>query len=290
MIGIGSVERDLPAARKRPLRSTRSVFAVLILAIGLLCAGAVSASADGTVTLPGSPLTVSVGSLGECQSSYANVTGANFYPPTVTLGDCGFFLAFPAGVGNPAAIEQTAKTGSVFGFTGQAGPFIENATGGVLYTAISQGAPSGSGTAADPYKEITTFKASLENKDYALITATTTYINGAAGFTTSYDVQNVTGQTITGLTTAPAATLHFHALEAGDLYVANSDTGTGVFLGGPPRFIGGQNTLTGTIGGFIEASPEWTNWQEGAYSDSIWEAVRKSAAATPSSTTRSTRT
>ena len=281
MIGIGSAERGLSAGRRHRLRGTRGVIAVVLSAIGLLSAGAAGAAADGTVTLPGSPLIVSVGSLGECQSSYANVTGANFYPPTETLGDCGFFLAFPAGVGNPAALEQTEKTGSVFGFTGQAGPFIDDATGGVLYTAISQGASSGSGTATDPFTEVTTFKASIEGKDYALITATTTYVNGAADFKTSYDVQNVTGQTIPGLTTPTAATLHFHALEAGDLYVANSDAGTGVFLGGPPRFIGGQNTLTGTLGGFIEATPEWTNWQEGAYFDSIWEAVRKSTAATP---------
>jgi hypothetical protein len=248
----------------------------------LLCATAASAGADGTTTLPGSPLIVSVGTLGECQSSYANVTGANFYPPTETLGDCGFFLAFPPGVGNPAALEQSEKTGSVFGFTGQAGPFITDATGGVLYTPISQSEPSGSGSAADPFREITTFKASIGGKDYALITVTTTYVNGAADFTSSYDVQNVTGLPASAtLTPAPTATLHFHALEAGDLYVANSDQGTGIFLGGPPRFVGGQNTLTGTLGGFIEASPEWTNWQEGAYFDSIWEAVRKSTAATP---------
>ncbi|HST32999.1 MAG TPA: hypothetical protein VLJ80_05705 [Solirubrobacteraceae bacterium] len=241
-----------------------------------------NASADGTVTLPGSPLIVSVGSLGECQSSYPNVGGANFYPPSDTLGDCGFFLAFPPAIGNPAALEQSGKTGSVFGFDGAAGPHIvSNAEGGVLYQSIAQGAPTGSGTAGDPYKEITTFKASIEGKDYALITVTTTYVNGAADFTSSYDVQNVTGQTIPGLTTPTAATLHFHAIVAGDLYVANSDLGTGVFSGGPPRFIGGQNTTTGTLGGFFEATPEWSNWQEGGYFEPIWEAVNKSTAATP---------
>jgi hypothetical protein len=284
MISIKSPKRDSSTTSWWRLKGRSSVLAVLLAAIGLLSAGAASAGADGTVTLPGSPLTVSVGSLGECQSSYANITGANFYPPSDTLGDCGFFLAFPPALGNPAALEQTSKTGSVFGYEGSAssaGPFIADATGGVVYTAIGQGPPTGSGTAADPYKEITTFKATVASKDYALLTVTTTYVNGAADFTTSYDVQNVTGQTIPGLTTAPSATLHFHAIEAGDLYVANSDAGTGLFLGGPPRFVGGQNVLTGTLGGFIEASPEWTNWQEGAYSESIWEAVRKSTAATP---------
>lgn len=281
MTRIESSARSRSAARGRLLRGPRSALAACIAAIGLLSAGAAIASADGTVTLPGSPLIVSVGSLGECQSSYPNVGGANFYPPSDTLGDCGFFLAFPPALGNPTPLEQSGKTGTVFGFEGAAGPHVDSAEGGVLYTAIAQGAPTGSGTAADPYKEITTFKATIEGKDYALITVTTTYVNGAADFTSSYDVQNVTGQTISGLTTPGAATLHFHAIVAGDLYVANSDLGTGVFAGGPPRFIGGQNTTTGTLGGFIEASPEWSNWQEGGYFEPIWEAVNKSIAATP---------
>lgn len=284
MTRIQSSGPSRPAARWRLLRGPRGTLAVCLAALGLLWAGAANATADGTKTLPGGPLIVSVGSLGECQSSYANVTGANFYPPSDTLGDCGFFLAFPPALGNPAALEQAGKTGSLFGYEGSgssAGPFVTGVPGGALYTAISQGEPTGSGTAADPYSEVTTFKATVEGNDYALITVTTTYVNGAADFTSTYDVQNVTGQTIPGLTTAPSATLHFHAIEAGDLYVANSDAGTGVFLGGPPRFIGGQNVLTGTLGGFIEATPEWSNWQEGGYSSSIWNAVRKSTAAGP---------
>jgi hypothetical protein len=281
MTCIESSRRSRPAARGRLLRGPRSILAACLAVIGLLSAGAAIASADGTVTLPGSPLIVSVGSLGECQSSYPNVGGANFYPPSDTLGDCGFFLAFPPALGNPTPLEQSGKTGSVFGFEGAAGPHIVGAEGGVLYTAIAQGAPTGSGTAADPYKEITTFKATIEKEDYVLVTVTTTYVNGAADFTSSYDVQNVTGQTIPGLTTPGPATLHFHAIVAGDLYVANSDLGTGVFAGGPPRFIGGQNTTTGTLGGFIEATPEWSNWQEGGYFSPIWDAVNKSTAATP---------
>jgi hypothetical protein len=249
------------------------------LAVVGLSAFAASASADGTITLPGSPLNVSVGSLGECQSSYPNV-GVNFYPPGGTLGDCGFFLAFPAG-SNPPALEREGKTGSVFGFQGAAGPHISEATGGVEYTAIEQASATGSGTVADPYSEVTKFKATIGEKDYALITLTTTYVNGAANFTSTYDVENVTGQTIAGLTTPIEATLHFHAIVAGDLFVSDNDRGTGVFLGGPPRFVGGQNATTGTLGGFIEASPAWTNFEEGEWNSVIWEAVRKSTASTP---------
>jgi hypothetical protein len=270
----------------------------IALALAVMALGAFSASAalaDGTVTLPGGPLIVSVGSLGECQSSYPNV-GVNFFPPSGTLGDCGFFLGFPS---TPAG-QPTALQGKVYGFNGAAGPGIQGATGGMLYTAISQGAPTGSGTAADPYKEVTTFKVSAvegEHPDFALVTVTTTYVNGEAQFTSSYDVQNITGEAPSGeLNPAPSATLYFHAIVAGDLFVSNDDHGTGVFLAGPPAFIGGRNDHSGVLGGFVEAPAPalpWTNYQEGYWDGpeafetvieqdkGIWNAVRSATAATP---------
>jgi hypothetical protein len=262
----------------------------LVAAMGALVAlglgGSADALADGTVTLPGGPLIVSVGSLGECQSSYSNV-GVNFFPPGGTLGDCGFFLAFPeAPVGQPVALRKT-----VYGFQGAAGPHIPgDAEGGMEYTFVEQGPATGSGTSGDPYKDVAKYKVRDANtsKDYALITDTTTYVNGEPQFTSNYTVENVTGK---GGETAPSTSLYFHAIYAGDLFVANDDHGTGVFLGGPPRFIGGQNPHTGTLGGFIEASPAWSNWQEGfwdgpvpyeptiAQDMGIWNAVRTSATA-----------
>jgi hypothetical protein len=281
--GRGSSAKSFPAraqaqqAGRLTMWSRRLVVtAIAVLSLGVFATGA---SADGTVTLPGSPLTVSVGSLGECQSSYPNV-GVNFFPPSGTLGDCGFFLSFPTAE-NPTALQQ-GSTGTVFGFEGAAGPHIGFAPGGVLYTAISQGEPTGKGTATEPYSEVTTFKATIGGEDYALITVTTTYVNGQPQFTSTYDVENVTGQSLPGIKPAPSATLHFHAIAAGDLFVADDDHGTGVFLGGPPRFIGGQNNTTGTLGGFIEdtSALPWTNFQEGEWDSVIWEAVRTSATAT----------
>jgi hypothetical protein len=260
------------------------VGAVAVLSLGVFAG---SASADGTVTLPGSPLTVSVGTLGECQSSYPNV-GVNFFPPEGTLGDCGFFLAFPK---TPAG-QPTPLQGTVYGFQGSAGPGIPtDGEGGMEYTFVEQGPATGSGTVAEPYADVTKFKVrdAGTSKDYALVTDKTTYVNGEPQFTSTYTVENITGK---GGETAPSATLYFHAIYAGDLFVANDDHGTGVFLGGPPRFIGGQNPNTGTLGGFIEATPAWSNWQEGFWDGpepyeptipedkGIWNAVRTSAAAT----------
>jgi hypothetical protein len=270
--GLGS-----SGLRGRLTTQPKRLVTILLAAVGLLCVAATSASA-GTVTLPGSPLSVSVGSLGQCQSSYPNV-GVNYYPPSGTEGDCGFFLAFPSATTGQA----TKLKGTVYGFHGAAGPGIDP---GMEYVEDGQGPVTGSGTSADPYAEETKFKVESESKEFAVITDRTTYVSGAAQFTTTYTVENVTGK---GGTTESASKLFFHAIVAGDLYVSADDEGTGVFLGGPPKFIGGQNPQIGTLGGFIEATPEWTNFQEGywdgpsvppgalAEDHGIWNAVRTAA-------------
>jgi hypothetical protein len=250
-------ERTAPRARLRLIRLTRRTLSSSLLAVALLAVTAVCASAAGTVTLPGSPLIVSVGAEGQCQSNYLNA-GNNFFPGEGTLGDCGFFLGFPE-AGNPTDIQKT-----VYGFQGIAGPSL----GGTEYTEVSPGSPTGSGTAGDPYKLVTQFKVTNAGtkEDYVLITETTTYVNGEAQFASTFDVKNITGEPESGgLKPAKGATLKFHAIYAGDLFTDNSDFGTGVFLGGPPRFVGGQNNTTGVFGGFIESTPTWTNWQTGCW-------------------------
>ncbi len=248
-----SRERRRASARPSLRTGPGRLLAIAGAALVLFALTAAGAGAAGTVTLPGSPLIVSIGSEGQCQSNYLNA-GNNFFPGSGTLGDCGFFLGFPAS--NPTNVKE-----KVFGFQGVAGPGL----GSTEYTEVSPGSPTGSGTPSDPYKLVTQFKVTDESLDYALITETTTYVNGEAQFTSTFEVENITGQTIPGFTTAPSATLKFHAIYAGDLYTDNSDFGTGVFFGGPPRFVGGQNSTTGVLGGFIEASPSWSNWQTGCW-------------------------
>jgi hypothetical protein len=263
-----------------------------MLAAGVLLATAVCASAAAAVTLPGGPLSVSVGPLGQCQSAYAG-TANNFYPASGALGDCGFFVGFPE-AGNPAFVEK-----KVFGFQGVKGPALAS-----QYTAVSQGPVTGSGTPADPYQSITAFKVSdaakTKENDYALIEDTTRYVNGEPQFSSMFDVENVTGQSIPGLSAAPATPLKFHAIYAGDLLTGDSDFGTGVLLAGPPREIGGVNEATGVFGGLVEApapSPPWSDYQAGCWdvvpevegrcpntsaSDGgIWAAVRGASAEAP---------
>src|SRR2546429_7881904 len=91
------------------------------LGLGALAPGA--GAAEEAVGFPGGPLTVSVGPLGQCQSSYPN-RGNNFFPPSGNLGDCGFFLAFPTPSGGKFTGQPGALAGQTYGFEGSAGPGI----------------------------------------------------------------------------------------------------------------------------------------------------------------------
>ncbi len=242
----------------------RAVIALALMS-GAAALGALAGTADAADTsakkIDGSPMSVYVGPRGQCQSSYivnGRVAG-NFFPggdPYVfsPVADCGFLLAFPtAGSGQPTALK-----GRTFGFKLNAETGAFN-----LYTPVSQSDVAGDGTEASPYSQTTAFEVvdSSSVKD-ALVTETTTYVNGAPYFTSSYNVKNVS-----------AGPLYFRAIYAADLFVSGSDQGSGVFLAGPPRFVGGQNTASGVLGGLQEVpSPAlpWSSFEELAY-PTIWQ-------------------
>src|SRR5436190_13795734 len=126
-------------------RQARGLLAagLAILGLGTL-APAAGAVEEEAVTFPGGPLTVSIGPLGQCQSSYP-AHGNNFYPGSGTLGDCGFFLAFPA-ANNIKALE-----GQTYGFNGAAFGGYGSQPGLDLCEEADRSAVTGSGTVADPY-------------------------------------------------------------------------------------------------------------------------------------------
>lgn len=212
---------------------------------------------EGAVTFPGAPLRVSVGQLGQCQSSYGE-GGDNYFAPEDAVGDCGFFLAFPAsGAGQIEELQDTT-----WGFDGTAGPrYVDS------FAPVSQSSVSGSGTIADPYSQVTTFAVPASEYEggrgqLALITETTTYVSGESQFTSTYDVKNTASQP-----------LYFRAMYAGDLYTAGNDFGLGVYEAGPPRFVGGENPESGAKDGFIEAvgALPWTSFQEGCWNETATE-------------------
>jgi hypothetical protein len=252
------VERQFSEVQPRGgQRAARKLFLVALAisgaAFGAFSSSALAEQTDTTaVTIPGSPLTVYVGPRGECQSSYlvnGEVAG-NFYFGGNQVGDCGFFLAFPKiSPGQPVPLQ-----GKTFGFNGQAGPHLAG-----IYEKVSQSGVTGAGTETSPYSQTTVFSVKEGVITYAEITEVTTYVNGAPQFTSTYTVKNMF-----------SSPLPFRAMYAGDLYVNGNDVGIGVFLGGPPRFIGGQNTSSGVIGGFQEVTP-WTSFQEGYWATPFGE-------------------
>ena len=91
-------------------------------------------------------MTVFVGERGQLQAFRAGVPDGIYYRPDSTTGDAGFFLAVRDG------------TPTVYGFDGNAGPH-----GTTDYTLGSQGAVTGSGTAADPLKQMTIYRTAASN-------------------------------------------------------------------------------------------------------------------------------
>ncbi len=248
---------DVRGARPgaRSLRRTGLLAALFALAFSATLAPPTFGAA-----LSGSPLTVHVGPRGELQAFRAGHPNGIFYEPQSLIGDAGFFLAFPSGIGNPVSLS-----GDVYGFDGTAPstPSVD------LYTAGTQGPTTGSGTPADPLRQVTTYSAGGVG-----VTQTTTYVNGTEHFLVRWDVHNGSG-----------APIRFKALAAADFYFEGDDAGTGVFTQGPPRFIGGTNADTGNSGGFEEVLdgglPPWSTYQALPYPD-VWDLIEAAASsATP---------
>jgi hypothetical protein len=121
--------------------------------------------------------------------------------------------------------------------------------GGV--TATSAPVVSGTGTGADPFRIVQTFK-SVDG--IVEIRQELTYVNGEALFRAKLGVKS--------LASGP---LQLRASMGADLAGGGSDTGTGLFDAGPPRFVGGFNTTVGAVAGLFEVTP-WSHYEEGGYS------------------------
>jgi len=239
------------------MRSRRTGIWVALLTTALSLATAAVALADNSVPLGGNPLNVYVGERGQLQAVRTDTGSGIFYPGSDTVGDAGFFLAFPSGY--PGESEP-----HVFGFSGNAGPFgLDEYTLGPASLTVQ-----GSGTAADPLKQVTNYSA-----DSALaVSQTTTYVNGAQEFRVRWDVQNTSGEPV-----------NFKALAAADFFFEGDDAGTGIFTQGPPRFIGGTNLDTGGSGGFVEVTegglPAWSAYQALDF-PTVWSKVEEASSGT----------
>jgi hypothetical protein len=248
------------------MKFRRTGLAAALFAVVLTAALTAPALADTTTALSGNPLTVHVGQRGQLQAFRLGSDTGIFYHPTNPVGDAGFFLAFPSGFTG----DTTAR---VFGFNGSAGP-----DGLDDYTPLTQSATTGSGTASDPFQQVTSYGVSINAgvTDLLVVTQTTTYVNGTQQFHLRWNVHNASGNTV-----------HFKALTAADFFFDGSDRGTGIFTAGPPRFIGGTNSDTGNSGGFAEVTggtlTPWSAYQALAYggsADQVWGKIEAAASTT----------
>ncbi|HVL97405.1 MAG TPA: hypothetical protein VM266_16230, partial [Solirubrobacteraceae bacterium] len=140
----------------------------------------------------------------------------------------------------------------------------ENVTFGVRDTAptpISNGPVTGSWTAASPARIDTVMRA---GENLFEIKQTVLYVAPELSFRVIWDIRNISAQTVPFIFGISA-----------DLFI-ECDAGEGVLLAGPPRFLGGRNKFTGTIGGVQEvlasqlpeeasptAVPPWASYEEG---------------------------
>jgi hypothetical protein len=259
--------------------SLRKAVALVAAAVPLAFGASSALANDGfaPTIIPGSPLTVYIGDQGQMQALVAGDTKNIFYPYFDNVGNAGFFLAFPSTT-TPAPPAGVAD--QVVGFTnGATGPSVD-----LEYQPRSVGPVTGNGSAAAPYAQVTTYGVNptpsfdtppAESTDIALVTQTTTYVNGNLTFDTVWTVKNLS------TTTA----LPFKALTAADFFFEGSDRGTGIFTQGPPRFIGGTNVDTGRSGGFIEAltgtaASPWSAYEalQYGYTDTdVWGKVANAA-------------
>src|SRR4051812_21932390 len=218
----------------RLLRARRALVLALVVAPAL---GQAAPAAAQTVSIDSQPLSVHVGERGRLQAAVAGRPGGVFFPPDSPTGDAGLFLAFPATTDPP---PPAAVAGRVFGFEDDALP-----PGIEPYFAGAQGAVTGLGTTADPFRQQTTYGV----PDVAEVTQTTTYVAGETAFTVRWDVRNATPSPLT-----------FKALAAADFYAGGSDVGTGIYVNAPSRFVGGTNPATGASVGFAELPAPVEPW------------------------------
>src|SRR3954453_23174053 len=105
------------------------------------------------------------------------------------------------------------------------------------YTPVSQTTRSGAGTAGSPYQVVTVVDAvpSAGGSADARVTETDTYVIGQESYTTTIQVQNLTGAQATG-----------QIYHGGDCYLQNSDFGFGRVDGNAISCVNGVDDGTGT--------------------------------------------
>jgi hypothetical protein len=234
--------------RRSLVRRCRAIIGPLAVAVSGLVAAPVAGAAVASVNIGTSsgPLTqASIGVDLSCQVQHTGDTSLEFFPPSVTPGDCGTFVATGGVLFTP---DFSNHDSSVAGSSlGTRTPF----------TAVSQTAATGAGTSASP-KQVTTV-ADLGTTGLR-IAELDSYVTGQESYRTDVTIQNRGSAQQTGV-----------IYRAGDCYLQNSDVGFG-FVEAGPKAVGCSENANNSPSGRIE---EWypitggNNFTEDGFS-TVW--------------------
>jgi hypothetical protein len=233
--------------RRRYRRSLRT----LALAAALSLAAAATAAAappSQDIGAAGGPLNkIVIGNELSCQLQHVGDTSFEFFPSSVSPGDCGTFVSVDGVLFAPdfANHDHTATSG-----LGTYTPF----------TPVSQPSPTGSGTPASP--RVVTTVADVGTSGLR-VTEKDTYVNGQESYRTDVSVQNTGGAGHSGI-----------LYRAGDCFLQDTDNGFG-FSGSPDGAVGCSANPNNAPAGRIE---QWVpitggdTWTEDGYSD-VWSKI-----------------
>lgn len=172
-----------------------------------------------------------------CQVQHAADTSLALYPDAVIPGDCGTFLV----------VNDTLYTADFFSHDGTSTLFLGSYT---IFTPISQTGVTGSGTAADPYRVVTTVSAGSTG---VTLVETDSYVTGDESYRTDIEVHNggLAGQ-------------HVFLYRAAECLVADQLLSYGAVSGSAPACS--QNANDATSGRF----ERWTPITPGAHYIQAW--------------------
>lgn len=185
-------------------------------------------------------------------------TQAIFTDPGVGSTTEGFWYgndSGPASDGFSLRLASGARAGTTFGYGGSVQFFETDPDTGETV--------DGNGIATHTFEARDSSQAAI-----ARVVQTSRVARGARAYRMTWQVTN-----------ASAEPLRFRSLFSGDLYVDADDSGVGVFIDGPRRFVGGTNTASRIAGGLEEilasrlpgenadtAVPRWAGYEVNHYS------------------------
>ena len=243
----------LVSARPRARQRVGGTVAGLFCAALIAAPGAFAAPPFQDEGAPQGPLThVAVGNELSCQVQHTGDTSLEFFPSSVTPGDCGTFLTAGGVLFAPNfALHDSTASSSIGTYT--------------AFTPVSQTAVTGAGSGANPFKIVTVVDVGTTG---LRITQTDTYISGQESYRTDVAVKNNGGA-------AQSVILY----RAGDCFLQNTDSGFG-FTEPASKSVGCAANANNSPAGRIE---EWVpitggnNFTEDTY-NVVWGQI---AAKTP---------